>query len=106
MTSNVEISVGPLASELVSAEDDDDVFGPLRALRERDGWVVLAGVGLTSGLVSGRFRSCWCVMAAMTLRRSRPEQHEGAGSTGALVNDLPMDLSSQPGDGGRRWTAV
>jgi aminoglycoside 3-N-acetyltransferase len=28
--------------------DDDDVFGPLRALRERDGWVVLAGVGLTS----------------------------------------------------------
>lgn len=41
-------AVGPLANELMSAEDDDDVFGPLRALRERDGWVVLAGVGLRS----------------------------------------------------------
>ena len=41
-------ALGPLASELISAEDDDDVFGPLRALRERDGWVLLAGVGLTS----------------------------------------------------------
>ena len=41
-------ALGPLARELVSAEDDDDVFGPLRALRERDGWVLLAGVGLTS----------------------------------------------------------
>jgi aminoglycoside 3-N-acetyltransferase len=41
-------AVGLLANELMSAEDDDDVFGPLRALRERDGWVVLAGVGLTS----------------------------------------------------------
>lgn len=41
-------AVGPLASELVSAETDADVFGPLRALRDADGWVVLAGVGLTS----------------------------------------------------------
>jgi len=41
-------AVGPLASELMSAEAEGDVFGPLRALRDRDGWVVLAGVGLTS----------------------------------------------------------
>ena len=41
-------ALGPLASELVAAEVDDDVFGPLRALRDRDGGVVLAGVGLTS----------------------------------------------------------
>lgn len=41
-------AVGPLASELVSAETEADVFGPLRGLREADGWVVLAGVGLTS----------------------------------------------------------
>ena len=41
-------AVGPLASALMSAEDDDDVFGPLRALRARDGWVVLAGVDLRS----------------------------------------------------------
>lgn len=41
-------AVGPLASELVSAETDADVFGPLRALRDADGWVVLAGCGLTS----------------------------------------------------------
>jgi aminoglycoside 3-N-acetyltransferase len=41
-------AVGPIASELVSAETEADVFGPLRALREADGWVVLAGVGLSS----------------------------------------------------------
>ena len=41
-------AVGPLARELVSAESEDDVFGPLRLLGRRDGWVVLAGVGLTS----------------------------------------------------------
>ena len=41
-------AVGPLGSELVSAETEADVFGPLRALHEADGWVVLAGVGLTS----------------------------------------------------------
>ncbi|MHB8467270.1 MAG: AAC(3) family N-acetyltransferase [Acidimicrobiales bacterium] len=40
-------AVGPLAGELMS-EAEDDVFGPLRALRDRDGWVVLAGVGLPS----------------------------------------------------------
>ena len=41
-------AVGPLASELVSAETGADVFGPLRALRDADGWVVLVGVGLTT----------------------------------------------------------
>lgn len=41
-------AVGPLARHLVSAETEADVFGPLRALRDHDGWVVLAGVGLTS----------------------------------------------------------
>ena len=41
-------AVGPLASELVAAETEADVFGPLRALRDAEGWVVLAGVGLTS----------------------------------------------------------
>ena len=41
-------AVGRLASELVSAETEADVFGPLRALRDADGWVVLVGVGLTT----------------------------------------------------------
>jgi aminoglycoside 3-N-acetyltransferase len=41
-------AVGPLARELMSAETEADVFGPLRALRDHDGWVVLAGVGLTT----------------------------------------------------------
>lgn len=41
-------AVGPLADELMSAEEEDDVFGPLRALRERDGWVLLVGVDLTT----------------------------------------------------------
>lgn len=40
--------MGALASEIVSAETEADVFGPLRALRDADGWVVLAGCGLTS----------------------------------------------------------
>ena len=39
-------AVGPLAAALMSAEDERDVFGPLRALRDRDGWVLLAGVDL------------------------------------------------------------
>ena len=39
-------AVGPLAPALMCAEDDRDVFGPLRALRERRGWVLLAGVDL------------------------------------------------------------
>lgn len=41
-------AVGPLASQLMSAETEADVFGPLRALRDADGWVVLIGVGLTT----------------------------------------------------------
>lgn len=41
-------ALGPLASELVSAETEADVFGPLRALCKADGWVLLAGVGLTT----------------------------------------------------------
>ena len=40
-------AVGPLAHELIGAETDADVFGPLRALAARDGAVVLMGVGLT-----------------------------------------------------------
>ena len=41
-------AVGRLASELVSAETEADVFGPLRALRDAEGWILLAGVGLTT----------------------------------------------------------
>ncbi len=40
-------AVGPLASRLIDAETDADVFGPLRALVEEHGAVVLMGVGLT-----------------------------------------------------------
>src|SRR3954453_3948449 len=40
-------AVGPLASRLIAAETDADVFGPLRALVEENGAVVLMGVGLT-----------------------------------------------------------
>jgi aminoglycoside N3'-acetyltransferase len=41
-------AVGPLASELIAADTDADVFGPLRALVRLRGGVVLMGVGLTS----------------------------------------------------------
>lgn len=40
-------AVGPLASRLIGAENPADVFGPLRALVEEDGAVILMGVGLT-----------------------------------------------------------
>lgn len=40
-------AAGPLASRLIGAETDADVFGPLRALVEENGAVVLMGVGLT-----------------------------------------------------------
>ena len=40
-------AVGPLAKQLIGAETQTDVFGPLRALVEHDGAVVLMGVDLT-----------------------------------------------------------
>ncbi|GAA2453816.1 AAC(3) family N-acetyltransferase [Streptomyces macrosporus] len=39
-------AVGPLAAELVAPQSPADVHGPLRALAERDGTVLLLGVGL------------------------------------------------------------
>ncbi|HEX4905089.1 MAG TPA: AAC(3) family N-acetyltransferase [Acidimicrobiales bacterium] len=41
-------AVGPLAADLIAADEARDQFGPLRALVDRDGWVVLMGVSLTS----------------------------------------------------------
>ena len=38
---------GPFASRLIGAETDVDVFGPMRALVEENGTVLLMGVGLT-----------------------------------------------------------
>ena len=40
-------AIGPLAEVLIRAETTDDVYGPLRALVEHDGAVILMGVGLT-----------------------------------------------------------
>lgn len=40
-------AVGPLAERLIGAETEEDVFGPLRALIDQNGAVVLMGVGLT-----------------------------------------------------------
>ena len=41
-------ALGPLAADLISADERRDQFGPLRALVSNDGWVVLMGVSLTS----------------------------------------------------------
>jgi aminoglycoside 3-N-acetyltransferase len=41
-------AIGPLAAELVRGQAPHDVFAPLRALAESEGFVVLAGVGMTS----------------------------------------------------------
>ena len=41
-------AVGPLARVLIASETADDVFGPLRSLADVGGWILLAGVGLTS----------------------------------------------------------
>jgi aminoglycoside 3-N-acetyltransferase len=40
-------AVGPLAQQLIEAEVEEDVFGPLRALAFCNGWVLLVGVSLT-----------------------------------------------------------
>lgn len=40
-------AVGPFAAELIAAEVQRDVYGPVRELSARDGWVVLMGVSLT-----------------------------------------------------------
>lgn len=41
-------AIGPLAADLIAADEPRDQFGPLRALVDRDGWIVLMGVSLTS----------------------------------------------------------
>jgi aminoglycoside 3-N-acetyltransferase len=40
-------AIGPLATQLVGGQRGDDVHAPLRELAERDGAVVMMGVGLT-----------------------------------------------------------
>jgi aminoglycoside 3-N-acetyltransferase len=40
-------AVGPLAEELIATQSPMNVYGPLRAIAERDGCVVLMGVDLT-----------------------------------------------------------
>lgn len=42
------LAFGPDANELVAGQPWDDPYFPLRRLAERDGWLLLAGVGLTS----------------------------------------------------------
>lgn len=39
-------AIGPLASALMAAETNEDMFGPYRALIAHDGYVLLIGVGL------------------------------------------------------------
>ncbi|GAA3114149.1 hypothetical protein GCM10017600_59310 [Streptosporangium carneum] len=39
-------AVGPQAAELVGAQSPDDVYGPVRELADRDGAILLVGVGL------------------------------------------------------------
>ncbi|MGA7669810.1 MAG: AAC(3) family N-acetyltransferase [Nitrolancea sp.] len=41
-------AIGPLAGELVGGQAPLDVYAPLRAVAERDGWVLLMGIDLTS----------------------------------------------------------
>ena len=39
-------AIGPLASQLIAGQSPQDVYAPLRALAQADGFVVLMGVGL------------------------------------------------------------
>ncbi|WP_066367492.1 AAC(3) family N-acetyltransferase [Herbidospora mongoliensis] len=39
-------AVGPQAAELMEAQSPDDVYGPIRELADRDGAILLVGVGL------------------------------------------------------------
>ncbi len=39
-------AVGPQATELIDAQSPDDVYGPIRELADRDGAILLVGVGL------------------------------------------------------------
>lgn len=39
-------AVGPQAAELIDAQSPDDVYGPIRELANRDGVILLIGVGL------------------------------------------------------------
>lgn len=41
-------ALGPFARDLIEAEEERDVYGPLRALAAISGWVVPIGVSLTS----------------------------------------------------------
>lgn len=39
-------AIGPWAAELIDAQSPDDVYGPIRELADRDGAILLVGVGL------------------------------------------------------------
>ncbi|MGC5033857.1 AAC(3) family N-acetyltransferase [Micromonospora sp. DT229] len=39
-------AIGPEAAEIIGAQSPDDVYGPIRALADRDGVILLIGVGL------------------------------------------------------------
>ncbi|MEU9504799.1 AAC(3) family N-acetyltransferase [Micromonospora sp. NPDC048170] len=39
-------AIGPQAAELIDAQSPDDVYGPIRELADRDGRILLVGVGL------------------------------------------------------------
>ena len=39
-------AIGPQAAELINAQSPDDVYGPIRELADRDGAILLLGVGL------------------------------------------------------------
>lgn len=40
-------AIGPLANELITRQSGDQVYAPLKALSEHQGWVILMGVDLT-----------------------------------------------------------
>lgn len=43
---NSLVAIGPQAAELINAQNPDDVYGPIRELADRDGAILLVGVGL------------------------------------------------------------
>jgi aminoglycoside 3-N-acetyltransferase len=77
-------AVGPLARELIAAEDEDS-FGPLRELARRDGWVVLMGVDLTK---------MTAIHLAEVIADRRPFVRWARGADGEPVRILVGDCSN------------
>jgi aminoglycoside N3'-acetyltransferase len=103
-------AIGPLAEDLVREQTATDVYSPLRAVGERDGTVVLAGVGLNrmtlihvaeAGAGRRLFR-CWARMPGGEIM---PTVAGGCSEGFFAFEPVLAPIERSTGVGSARWRA-